>query len=218
MKITWVGHACFAITASDGTVVVTDPYEPGGFGGALGYGPITVRPDVVTVSHGHEDHGYVKGLQGNPSVIREGGPAEAKGIRFDTYGTFHDAAGGAERGSNTIVCFSIDGIRLCHLGDLGHELNGATAGEIGDVDVLFVPVGGFFTIDAAAATRVVDTLKPRIVIPMHYKTEKCGFPISEVGPFLEGKSSVERTGATEFEIDKDGLPSETRIVVLEPAA
>jgi L-ascorbate metabolism protein UlaG (beta-lactamase superfamily) len=218
MKITWIGHACFAITADDGTVVVTDPYEPGGFGGALGYGPITVRPDIVTVSHEHEDHGYVQGLQGKPVVIREGAASEAKGMGFDLHKTFHDTARGAERGSNTIICFTIDGVRLCHLGDLGHELDNATAGELGDVDILFVPVGGFFTIDADAATRVVDTLKPRIVVPMHYKTDKCSFPISTVEPFLKGKSNIERTGSTEFEIDKGTLPPTSTIVVLDPAA
>ncbi len=218
MKIRWMGHACFAITAGDGTVVLTDPYEPGGFGGALGYGHITVRPDIVTVSHGHEDHGYVQGLKGEPVVVGEGAAPEAKGIRFDLHKTFHDTARGAERGPNMIICFTIDGVRLCHLGDLGHELDSATAAEIGDVDILFVPVGGFFTIDADAATRVVDTLKPRIVVPMHYKTDKCSFPISTVEPFLKGKTNVERTRSTEFEIDKNTLPPTTTIVVLEPAA
>ena len=218
MKITWMGHACFAITGSNGTVVVTDPYEPGGFGGALGYGPITVQPDIVTISHEHEDHGYVRGLQGEPAIVREGGPAEVKGIKFDMYKTFHDSARGGQRGSNTIICFTIDEVRLCHLGDLGHELDAATGGAIGEVDVLFVPVGGFFTIDAAVATKVVETLKPRIVVPMHYKTEKCGFPISTVDPFIKGKPNVEQVGSTEFEVDKVSLPAETRIVVLEPAA
>lgn len=218
MKIKWIGHACFAITGSDGTVVVTDPYESGAYGGALGYGPITVRPDIATVSHAHEDHGYVQGLQGNPTVIKPGGPSEAKGIRFDTHTAFHDTARGAERGSNTIICFAIDGVRLCHLGDLGHDLDAASVRAIGEVDVLFVPVGGYFTIDAAAATKVVEALKPRIVFPMHYKTEKCGFPISKVDAFLKGKPNVERPGSAEFEVDKDSLPAETTIVVLEHAA
>jgi L-ascorbate metabolism protein UlaG (beta-lactamase superfamily) len=218
MKITWMGHACFAITGADGTVILTDPYEPGGFGGALGYGPITVRPDIVTVSHEHEDHAYVQGLQGDPVVIREGTTSKAKGIRFDLHKTFHDTSQGAERGSNTIICFTVDGVRICHLGDLGHQLDSAAATAIGNVDIVFVPVGGFFTIDADAATRVVDTLKPRVAVPMHYKTDKCSFPISTVEPFLKGKANVERTRSTEFEVDEDSLPPTTKIVVLEPAA
>ncbi len=218
MKVKWIGHACFAITGSDGTVVVTDPYEPGGFGGAVGYGPIPVEPDIVTVSHGHEDHGYVQGLRGNPIIVKEGGASKAKGMKFDLHKSFHDTGHGAERGSNNIICFTVDGVRVCHLGDLGHELDAATAGAIGDVDVLLVPVGGFFTIDAAVATSVVETLNPRVVVPMHYKTDKCGFPIDTVEPFIKGKPNVERTGSTEFDVDKDSLPQQTKIVVLEPAA
>lgn len=218
MKIKWIGHACFAITSSDGTVIITDPYQSGGFGGALAYGPITVRPDIVTVSHAHEDHGYVKGVPGKPIVIKDGSPSQAKGIQFEMYKVHHDTSGGSQRGSNTIICFTLDGVRLCHLGDLGHEIDAATARKIGTVDVLFVPVGGYFTIDAAAATRVVESLKPRVAIPMHYKTAKCGFPISTVDPFLKGKPNVERAGISEFAIDNNSLPKDTRIVVLDPAA
>jgi len=218
LKIKWIGHACFAITANDGTVIVTDPYEPGAYGGALGYGPIPVRPDIATVSHGHADHGYVQGLQGKPVVIKQGGPCEAKGIRFDTHSVFHDTSHGGERGPNTIICFTIDGVRLCHLGDLGHQLDAATVQAIGEVDVLFVPVGGHFTIDAAEATKVVGHLKPRIVVPMHYKTPKCALPIETVDPFLQGKPNVDRPGSTEFEVNKQSLPAETKVVVLEPAA
>jgi len=218
LKIKWIGHACFAITAGDGTVIVTDPYEPGAYDGALGYGPIPVQPDIATVSHGHEDHGYVQGLQGKPVVIEQGGPYEAKGIKFDTHSVFHDTSQGGERGTNTIICFTIDGVRLCHLGDLGHQLDAATVQAVGEVDVLFVPVGGHFTIDAAEATKVVEILRPRIVVPMHYKTDKCGFPIETVDPFLQGKPDVQRPRSTEFEVEKDDLPAATKIVVLEHAA
>jgi L-ascorbate metabolism protein UlaG (beta-lactamase superfamily) len=183
LKIKWIGHACFAITASDGTVIVTDPYEPGAYDGALGYGPIPVSPDIATVSHGHEDHGYVQGLQGKPTVIKQGGPSEAKGIKFDMYSVFHDTSRGGERGTNAIICFTIDGVRLCHLGDLGHLLDAATVQAI-----------------------------------MHYKTDKCGFPIETVDPFVQGKPDVERPGATEFDVEKDNLPAATKIVVLEHAA
>lgn len=112
----------------------------------------------------------------------------------------------------------MDGVRVCHLGDLGHELDAATARSIGNVNVLIVPVGGHFTIDATAATNVVAALNPRIVIPMHYKTDKCDLPIATVEPFIEGKPNVDRTGSTEVGIDKGSLPAETKIIVLEPAA
>ncbi len=130
---------------------------------------------------------------------------------------FHDQSKGSERGNNTIFAFTVDGIRACHLGDLGHILSKKELVEIGPVDLLFLPVGGYFTVDAGEATQVAEQIKPKILIPMHFKTEKCDFPIAPVEDFLKGKSRIKRLGAVETTIDSSSLPSATEILVLDHA-
>ena len=214
MKVKWLGHASFLITSEDGTRIITDPYATGM---GISYGDIKENADVVTVSHDHGDHNNAAAVSGTPQVVKGAGVQEAKGIQFKGIASFHDETQGSERGPNTIFCFTVDGVSLCHLGDLGHQLSDEQAAEIGDLDVLMTPVGGFFTIDAAAATQIVEKLQPRVVIPMHYSTEKCAYPISGVDEFLKGKADVKRMDATEAEFSKSGLPSSTEIVVLKHA-
>ena len=214
MKVKWLGHASFLITSEDGTRIITDPYATGM---GISYGDIKENADVVTVSHDHGDHNNAAAVSGNPQVVKGAGVQEAKGIQFKGIASFHDETQGSERGPNTIFCFTVNGVSLCHLGDLGHQLSDEQAAEIGDLDVLMTPVGGFFTIDAAAATQIVEKLQPRVVIPMHYSTEKCAYPISGVDEFLKGKADVKRMDATEAEFSKSGLPSSTEIVVLKHA-
>ena len=211
MKIRWLGHASFLITSDDGTRVITDPYV---VGSGLRYGEIQEAADVVTVSHDHFDHNNVASVGGNPQIVKE--PGEAKGIKFEGVATYHDASGGSERGNNTIFCMDIDGVRVCHLGDLGHPLSDQQVADVGKVDVLLIPVGGFFTIDAKVASEVCDKLSPRAVIPMHYKNEKLDFPISGVDDFLEGKGNVRKLDSSEAEFKAGALPAETEIVVLKP--
>lgn len=217
MRIKWLGHAAFSITASDGTAIITDPYRPGAFGGAIGYGPITDRFDVATVSHKHADHDGVDALPGSPIVVDRPGRTEAKGITFDGIATYHDRSRGSQRGENTVFCFTLDQVKVCHLGDLGHTLDDAFAAQIGPVDVLLIPVGGTFTIDAQGASQVVSKLKPKIVIPMHFKTPKVGFDLDGVERFTSGKSNVEFSNSSELDITPETLPAETKIVVLKPA-
>jgi L-ascorbate metabolism protein UlaG (beta-lactamase superfamily) len=210
MKIKWLGHASFLITSDSGTRIITDPYI---CGSGLRYDEIKEAADVVTVSHDHFDHNNVASVGGNPQVIKK--PGEAKGIKFEGVPTYHDASGGSERGNNTIFCMDIDGVRVCHLGDLGHPLSDQQVANIGKVDVLLIPVGGFFTIDAKVASEVCDRLSPRVIIPMHYKNEKCEFPISGVDDFLEGKGNVRKLDSSEAEFKAGALPAETEIVVLK---
>jgi L-ascorbate metabolism protein UlaG (beta-lactamase superfamily) len=214
MKIKWLGHACFLITAKDGTRVITDPYA---VGGGINYSPITETADVVVVSHDHGDHSNVSTIQGKPEVVKNSGTKTAKSIQFKGIATYHDASQGQQRGPNTVFCFTVDDIKLCHLGDLGHVLSPEQVTEIGAVDMIFVPVGGFFTIDAPVASHVCDQLKPKIVIPMHFKTPKCAYPIADVEDFLKGKKDVRRVGGSEVDLEQDKLPAATEIVLLQPA-
>lgn len=121
------------------------------------------------------------------------------------------------QGKNTIFCFEFDGVRVCHLGDLGHLLSGKQASEIGPVDVLIIPVGGYYTIDARAATEVCNRLKLGVIIPMHYKNDRCAFPVAGVDEFLRGKEGVSRLDASEVELKQGQLPPDTKIIVLRPA-
>ena len=215
MKIKWCGHATFLITTASGLKILTDPYEPGGYDGALAYGSISEKIDIVVVSHDHPDHNYTQGLQGSPTIVKGPGSKSVSGIEFKGIDTFHDTSQGQERGKSTIFCFTIEGVSLCHLGDLGHPLSSKEIVEIGDVDVLMIPVGGFYTIDAKVATEVVNSLKPRLVIPMQFKTEKCQFPITTVDDFITGKPNVTKLSKSEIEILKDNLPPLTEIQVLK---
>jgi L-ascorbate metabolism protein UlaG (beta-lactamase superfamily) len=217
MKIKWYGHASFLITSDSGTRLITDPYEPGAYDGGIAYKPIEDSADVVTVSHDHADHNYVQGIQGSPVVVKGPGLHEAKGISFKGVATYHDPSEGKERGENTMFVFSIDGVTVCHAGDLGHVLSPEQAGELGEIDVLLLPIGGVFTLDPQEATKVAELLKPRILIPMHFKTPGCGFPIAGVDEFLTGKTSLERVEGSEISVSQDQLPSPIHIVVLEPA-
>ena len=178
MKIKWLGHASFLVTSEEGKKIITDPYNvlP-----EISYTPINESADVVTISHDHGDHNNDKAVKGNPHVIRGKGIRRVKGIEFKGIPSYHDAAQGSQRGENTIFRFTVDGINVCHLGDLGHLLNDKQIAEIGPVDILLIPVGGYFTIDAKQATTISQSLKARVIIPMHYKTSKCDSPYCPSG-------------------------------------
>jgi len=217
VKIKYLGHAAFLITTADGRKIVTDPYEPGGFGGAIGYGALEEAADFVTVSHEHADHNYVEMVPGNPTVISRAAEERHNGILFRALRTHHDASRGAERGANVVRVIEADGISVCHLGDLGHTLSPEDATALGALDILLVPVGGTFTVDAKGATAVVNRLRPCIAIPMHYRTPKVTLDIAPVDGFLAGKPRVRRIEGSEIDLDKGSLPEPTEIVVLAPA-
>lgn len=212
MKIKWLGHAAFLITTDSGIRIITDPYTPNE---KLTYEEINEPADIVTVSHEHGDHNNVAAISGNPEVLR--GSAEVKGISFRGISAFHDAAQGSQRGHNTIFCFEVDGLKTCHLGDLGHPLSDRQVTEIGAVDVLMIPVGGSYTVDSGTAHQVIKQLKPKVAIPMHFKNDRCNFPLDGVAGFTRGQPDVRETKSTEAEFHPSSLPTATRIVVLQPA-
>jgi L-ascorbate metabolism protein UlaG (beta-lactamase superfamily) len=213
MKIKWLGHASFLITAADGTKIITDPF--GDYPG-LSYAPISEIADIVVLSHKHGDHigGKVKG---NYKMVTGAGVKRIGAIEFKGLDTYHDTSKGSQRGANIVFCFAVDGVRVCHLGDLGHQLSKAEVAEIGQVDVLMIPVGGFYTIDAATASAVCEQIKPRVILPMHYRNDKCSFPIADVEEFLRGKKNVKRTDSNEVELRAGQLPQTTEIIVLKHA-
>jgi len=220
VRVKWLGHSCFLLTSDSGTRILTDPYTPGQ--GGLNYGPINEPADIVLASHEHYDHNNVAAVKGKPQVIKGPGSREAKGIKFTGIPAYHDEDKGTKRGNDTIFVFELDGMRICHLGDLGHDLSDAEVKAIGKVDILFIPVGGFYTFEPQVATRVSDKLKPRVVVPMHFKTPKVDTATfgGITGPeeFLKGKSGVSRPNTSEVQFSAGKLGPSTQYVVLTPAA
>ena len=214
MKVKWLGHSSFLITADDGTKIITDPYTTNE---RLKYSDINESADIAVISHEHGDHNNIAAVKGKPEVVKGAGTREIKKIKFEGVATYHDDSGGKQRGSNIMICFVVDGVRVCHSGDLGHPLSGKEIKQIGKVDVLLLPVGGYYTIDAKVASEVVMRLDPKVVIPMHFKNEKCNFPISGVDKFLQGKTNVTKLNISEVEFKVETLPTNTQIMVLEPA-
>ncbi len=203
MKITYLGHSCFLFISETGKRIVTDPY------GEVGFAMLRVRADVVTVSHSHYDHCNVGAVEGAPVVLREAG--DYGDIR--AIACFHDEAKGAKRGKNLIFKYRIDGIDVCHLGDLGERCTPELVRAISPVQVLLIPVGGTYTIDARMAKEYVDALRPAVVIPMHYKTKGLTIGIAGAEEFLSYFPQWERAGDTiECKIEA-GQP--TKIIFME---
>lgn len=214
MKVKCLGHSAFAITVSNGKVILTDPYESGSYGGALNYPKITIQADVVTVSHQHADHNDIKTLSGKPPVISKEGDYDIQGIKIKGIPTYHDSNQGKERGKNTVFVYEVDNLRLAHSGDLGHIPTQEQYDKIGKIDILMVPVGGNFTIDAKQADEIARALGARVIIPMHYKTERVDFPIAPVDEFLSGKDNVKKWDTSEVPITPEQLPVQPEIWVL----
>jgi len=205
MKIKWNGHASFTITADDGTVLVTDPYDPSGYGGVLKYDQVKDKADGVLISHDHADHNFAEGLPGAPQVLK--GSGRIKNIRVKGIDAHHDESGGSERGPNVVFAFGVENVNICFVGDLGHQLSSEQTEAIGPVDLLLLPVGGTFTVDAGGAAGVVKALNPKVVIPMHFKTEKCDLPIAPVDGFLAQMNRVKKLNQSEIVLSSDKLPA-----------
>jgi len=218
MILRYLGHAAFELALADGRRIVFDPYEPGSYDGALGYGPIEAVHDVAVVSHDHADHRFAEVADRAGTVVEKAGAVDlGGGLKITSAASFHDESGGAERGPNLVSVVEAEGLRIAHLGDLGHPVTAADMPVLEGVDVMLVPVGGHFTLDAAGARAVVEEFSPRVVVPMHFKTGKCGFPIAPVDEFTLLMKDYEAPGSSELELDADSLPAGRRVIVLDPA-
>lgn len=213
MKLTWLGHSSFRLEESTGTSVVTDPFHP-----YVGYEMPNVEADIVTISHGHQDHSYLSAISGNPTVIRNAGFYEIGGVHMLAQKSFHDESKGAERGSNLLFKFRMDGVEVCHMGDVGEECSVMLVESIMPVNVLLIPVGGKYTIDAEQAKEYVDRIMPDVVIPMHYKTKDCDFDIDKVNEFLSlfEDDDIVYVDSNTVEFDRADFDGEsTKVLVLE---
>lgn len=212
VKVTWQGHACFELKGKNVTIV-TDPFK------GVGIPEPKAAADIVLCSHTHQDHNNVMPVLAKEGQALEGfiGSKKVKEVSIKGVAAFHDEASGSKRGKNTIYTFGLDGVQFCHLGDLGHDLSSEMVKEIGKVDVVFVPVGGYFTIGPETAAKVCEKLKPRIAVPMHYRMQGL-LPMFDslktVDDFAKGKENVERIKGPVMNIEEDKLPEQTKIIIL----
>jgi len=212
MRIRYLGHACFSIKGC--SEVVTDPFT------GIGLPEPQAEADLVLCSHEHRDHSYVGKTAKKDALVLKGfvGSTQHGCVKVRGVPSFHDEERGAKRGPNTIYVFEMDGLTLCHLGDLGQELSQEELESVGHVDILFVPVGGFYTIGPETASRVCDSIAPRIVIPMHYRTPRHSPAfdrLSTVDDFASLRKNVKRPGRKDMEVTPEELPEEVTTVILE---
>ncbi len=211
MIITWQGEACFKLqdkSGSEGVTFVTDPFHKD-----IGLKVPNFEADIVSISHDHDDHNNVKALRGNPFIIDWPGEYDYKGILVEGVASFHDDKEGSERGDNIIYRIEMDGISITHLGDLGHILNESQLEKIVGTDILLIPVGGKYTLDAKRAVEVVTQVEPRIIIPMHYKVPGLKLDIDGVDKFIK-ELGITTSHEDKLKIYKKDLPQEDRELVI----
>lgn len=214
MKLTWLGHSSFLLEESTGTRIVTDPYN----GSNVGYDMPKIGADIVTVSHSHGDHNNLSAVEGNPTVINRAGAYEIGGVHILSRRTYHDDQKGAKRGENLVFKYRMDGVDVCHMGDIGEDCNAMLVESLMPVNVLLIPIGGNYTVDAAEAKEYVDKIMPDVVVPMHYKTKDCDMDIDKLSEFLDlfDDDCVEYVEGCTVEFDRADFDGEsTKVLVLE---
>jgi L-ascorbate metabolism protein UlaG (beta-lactamase superfamily) len=211
MTINWYGHSCFKITNQGGHLtIITDPFDK-----SVGLTPPRGNADIVTVSHDHSDHNNIQAISGQPFIIDAPGEYEIKGIKIIGCSSYHDKKKGEERGLNTIYLMEIDKLRVCHLGDFGQErLTDRQLEALGQVDVLIVPVGGTYTIEAAEAVKVAEQLEPHLIIPMHYKLPGLKINLAGLDNFLKEMGLDKKPALDKLTIKKKDLAGKEMEVVI----
>lgn len=213
MKIQYMGHSCFQFQFLNGATLITDPYT------RIGYEmPKNITADIVTVSHEHYDHNYIKGINGKPVIVRSVKDCIVNGVEIRAIETSHDEKNGALRGKNTVYIFKADGFTVCHMGDVGEPCTTALIEKIGTIDILLIPIGGTYTIDALQAKDYITALKPKLVIPMHYRPSDGTVDVTDETPFLSlFKESVQfAQPKNTLVIQSNGLTEDkTEIIFME---
>jgi L-ascorbate metabolism protein UlaG (beta-lactamase superfamily) len=209
VDITWLGHSCFRIRGSQ-AVIITDPFPPG-----LGYTLGKQAADIVTISHPHPSHSYAQGINSAHRLVKGPGEYEISDVLILGITTYHDAVKGQSKGKNTVYLVEVDGVTLCHLGDIGHILTDAQIEELGNVDILMVPVGGVSTINASMAAQIVRKVEPKVVIPMHYQTPKTTRDLEPVQGFLKEMGQAQVEPRPKFTVSRSNLPLTLQVVVLD---
>lgn len=207
INVKWFGHSMWKISNNDIAIII-DPFTD------IGYAmPTAETADIILSSHDHFDHNNYALIGGNPEIIKTEGKFNIAGIDIHAFHTFHDETNGSERGDNLLLRFNLDNKIFLHCGDIGHMISDGLCEEIGKVDVLLIPIGGHFTINAQTAKKIVDKLKPKIVFPMHYKTDVLDFPIKPVEEYLKLIDDHHHFNSTQIELTEDSFVSKQTITL-----
>jgi L-ascorbate metabolism protein UlaG (beta-lactamase superfamily) len=215
MKIHFYGHAAVGLFCKGGTRILLDPYKSGSFGGSFRYSPIPGRFDIVVVSHEHDDHNYVAPSFGTPTVVKA--PMTCKGFDFRVFTGRHGDNFGTVKADTNITMFTADDMQVVHPGDLGGTIPDSLIANLKGPDILFVPVGGRFTLDPKQALDFVRRINPKVAIPMHFKTPAVDFPIQPLEDFVALADKVKSFSTSEVEVSPGTLPNRTEIWTLPPS-
>lgn len=211
MKLEWIGHACFRMTAQDGTTVITDPYDR-----SVGIDMIPLKADLITMSHEHHDHNETCMIEGDPVIVHGPELACVGGVTARAVDSYHDDAQGAKRGRNFIRIFEIDGLKVVHMGDQGCMPDEDALEAIDSADVMLIPVGGTYTVDAHEAKAIVEAARPKCVVPMHVKTKRCPYPIAPVTEFLRVMGAEDVSAYDVIELAEGHVPG--GVLLMQPKA
>ena len=211
INVIWLGHACFMLKSKTKKLIF-DPFK------GIGLPKPRAKADIVLCSHSHSDHNNSAAVSRKKSIVLEGftGIARISSTSVKGVATFHDEVQGGKRGKNSMYLVGLDGLSFCHLGDLGHKLSRSQANEIRPVDVLFLPVGGFYTIGPKEARKVMKSLKPKVTVPMHYKLPGMSNAfkrLSTVEDFIRRGDNIKRLKSPSFTVTKDSLPKKAVIMI-----
>lgn len=211
MKLEWIGHACFRMTAQDGTVVITDPYDE-----SVGIKMLPLEADLITMSHEHHDHNETCMIVGSPEIARGLELACVGSVTARAVRSYHDDAQGSKRGMNMVRIFLIDGLKVVHMGDQGCMPGEDVLEAIADADVMMIPAGGTYTVDAPGAKAIIEAARPRCVIPMHVKTKRCPYPIAKVDEFLAAMDAQGTAAQDEIDLTEGNVPR--GVLLMQPRA
>jgi L-ascorbate metabolism protein UlaG (beta-lactamase superfamily) len=215
MNIQYYGHSCFKINTkpegrgAEEITLFIDPFDK-----EIGLKPPQGQADIILVSHDHHDHNNTESLKGEPVILDTPGEYAAKGIHIIGLDTFHDKSEGAERGKNTVFIIESEGLRICHLGDLGAEPNPEQLDEIGEIDVLMIPVGGTFTLDGKEAAKLVHKIEPKTVIPVHYKAKGIQIDLTDEKEFCTEMGNCPKQKINKITLKKKDLEEKSMETVL----
>ncbi|MEG2354124.1 MAG: MBL fold metallo-hydrolase [Clostridium sp.] len=208
MNIKWLGHSSFLITTNKGKKILTDPFDD-----TLGYTTYCGNADIITISHNHYDHNYLHEVKGTPILIDSISNHIIGDIRITGIPSYHDDVQGLKRGPNIIFIIEVDGYKLAHLGDLGHILNLDDISKLNNLDVLFIPIGGNYTLDPKEAIKLCKTLNSKIIIPMHYKTAAINLPIKGLEDFILSIKNGEKIHSQTYTLPKK-LDFQNKVIIL----
>ena len=207
INIKWFGHSMWKIWNED-VSIVTDPFTN------IGYRmPVNEQADIVLSSHDHFDHNNFSLIKGNPDIINSAGKFTIKGVEIETFPVWHDESSGRERGQNLLMKFTVSGKVFLHCGDLGHVLSDDVIEKLGKIDVIFIPIGGHYTIDARTAKKIADKIKPKIVFPMHYKTPVLDFPIAKKEEYLQLIDNINKINENEIALKESDFINDQTIIM-----